>query len=588
LIFSAHLAAHKTPPCSLHIKENKMAIFRKSRIQTQQYPMAMTEVSDVIYIDGQGHDATTLSPIINEQMSTGTGFNLHPQFFPMNNYLWRYYNSAQWTTNDVGVTLDSTLVDAGQNYAPLIVPSTTTLGSYYYGSNFWGYEGTASAAGLYGYLVDLSYPSNDFVITNSQYPMSAPMHVLAESTANVTVLVDGDDANEKYSFSSSAFLGYYTKPISSQGLTQVSGSPFPWQIGVQNSYRITSKTSQYTFMYYGHTQTRGESATENVNFGYYDNVVNAFYTVGPAYSFNFGSGTSPAYHISNAVNYSGTAQIAYMPTLGATSGTGMIKFVAIQYDHSTPSTNPTWTAITPTGDSAIPGATQLTAGEGSLGSYRAWSFIANSTVYVCVGYYQNPGITTNPTTFNYVWTYSAPVATPTALQFVSSVQIEPAAGNPYAIFPLDHTWQQFAVPEAGALKFYAWNQGIQNYTQTQNIAIAPGQLAVDQTGRVWAWNMADNTYNIYSPTLSSTATISFDSPAPTYSGTPVTSNVNVSVYSITGSRIAANITLNIDSPNATFAGSAKSIAVTTLSTADLAVPVTINGAGYVRVYAQLV
>jgi len=114
----------------------------------------------------------------------------------------------------------------------------------------------------------------------------------------------------------------------------------------------------------------------------------------------------------------------------------------------------------------------------------------------------------------------------------------------------------------------------------------------DSSDRIWyctqggySTNYAD--LNMLSPSLPVTVTISPENSSNQYTGSNISTYVDVSAYNTAGTRIATSVKLVIDSANYTFTDGTTTKTVTTLTSGELQVGTIITGAGYTNITASI-
>ena len=174
--------------------------------------------------------------------------------------------------------------------------------------------------------------------------------------------------------------------------------------------------------------------------------------------------------------------------------------------------------------------------------------------------------------------------------------------NAFDFVHLNASRTKIAVITSGALKIYTWNNG---WSETSSESGDFVGVTQDSSGRIIglsstadnttaAANSVDNTFaiinhkvHLIADSLPSTVTIDFADASLTYSGSNISTSVNVNAYNDASARIAKSVVLKIDGANAQFtSNSGTSITVTTLNNADTNVPVTVTGPGPVSISAS--
>lgn len=223
---------------------------------------------------------------------------------------------------------------------------------------------------------------------------------------------------------------------------------------------------------------------------------------------------------------------------------------------------------------------------------RAWTFVDGATKYLCVGVYEPGTTSTVPTTaINlYLWRLDSK----TTATFLQKLELG-TAGRVRSFMPIDSTQKRLAVVYDDKITFYAWNSST-NWTFQSNQSLQTQDVGVDSQGRVWATDIGSyapgiptgylsQSLYVYEPSGAATnITVSFQSSAYTYTGATISSNVIVNAYDTAGARVALSVTLTRDTTNFDFAGSPSTV-VTTSTSADTLVPISVFGTGLLSVLA---
>lgn len=191
-------------------------------------------------------------------------------------------------------------------------------------------------------------------------------------------------------------------------------------------------------------------------------------------------------------------------------------------------------------------------------------------------------------------TYSIDSTDFSQLTYHSSVQV-----NALQFMYLNSARTKIAIIKPGELAVYTWNNG---WSLTASEAGNFVGATQDSNGRIIGLSsQADNTtvgaltdnmslvehkVHLISDSLPSTVTIEFANSSLTYSGSNISTSVDVNAYDTASARIAKSVELKIDGANAQFtSNSGTSITVTTSTTADTNVPVTVTGPGPLSISA---
>jgi hypothetical protein len=554
-----------------------MAIFKVQRSVFQQ--PGIIEAPGKIFIEGQAHDATTLSPIFNQGWPSSTASftraNNALPLYSMSNRMWQI---SPWGVNPQvsAGAFDMTLMDAGQgriNYAYQMVNSPNTL---IVGPDTQYYSEFITAKFYNLNTLQFMGNTNTGSLINP-YDRGIGGIFFERDANNVYAIWQG---NHPYWGRNDAFTyRVFNINPSTRAVTQIAAEPTT--SGLLSMVLIHESSTQFYFYAARSDGTVNTAKTHQI------------YTLDKATTTwtQRGSNTRPAttggpmYFPSHAINTTGTAHAAFMGEYGAATGS-KITFAVMQFDANTPASAPTWTNVTPSGAALSPGSLS----QSNQLSLRTWAFTSGSNTYICVAPFDNAIDTTVPAlTDYYIHVYKCATASPTTISYVASTQVNSSL-RPKALIPTSSNFSNLVVPFRGSISFFYWNAATERYVLGSSLAVDPNFVSVDQTGRTWIAesNTALNAnLHVVSPTISSTITVNFQSTSITYAGTVVNTNLLVSAYNFSGSRTANSVTLQMDTNSATFADGTTSKLVTTLTSGDLSVPIKITGAGYVRVLANL-
>lgn len=157
------------------------------------------------------------------------------------------------------------------------------------------------------------------------------------------------------------------------------------------------------------------------------------------------------------------------------------------------------------------------------------------------------------------------------------------------VFPLDANYQNIILIFDTMLQFMTFDNANLTYTISSqlNLALGGGSFCVDSSNRLW---VMENTgaLSLMTPNVPTRVSISFADANYSYNGTPINTSINVSAYDQFGARQTVSVTVLITSSNALFTGNSLStITITTSSSTDTNIPITINAAGYVKLSANV-
>ena len=180
------------------------------------------------------------------------------------------------------------------------------------------------------------------------------------------------------------------------------------------------------------------------------------------------------------------------------------------------------------------------------------------------------------------------------LTYHSSVQI-----NSLDFVHLNSSRTKIAVIKPGELAIYTWNNGWSvtasesgNFTGvTQDASgriIGLSSLSDSTIAPVISNNVSlvEHKVHLISDSLPNTVTIDFADTSLTYSGSNISTSVNINAYDSNNARISKSVQVKIDGANAQFtSNSSTTITVTTSASTDTNIPVTVSGPGPVSISA---
>ena len=159
-------------------------------------------------------------------------------------------------------------------------------------------------------------------------------------------------------------------------------------------------------------------------------------------------------------------------------------------------------------------------------------------------------------------------------------------GEIRAVIAMDSNTNRFLVVTTNNMAIYTFDTSSKTLTLAQTI---PGEFrhyGVDTYGRLWATTYAND---LFSFTLDSPVRINISSPTSSYSysGTSISSSVNVEARNYLGSYVAVPTRLTIEGTSAIFTTNGLSFIDVTTSTGSLVnVPITITNGGFTRIVAS--
>ena len=159
-------------------------------------------------------------------------------------------------------------------------------------------------------------------------------------------------------------------------------------------------------------------------------------------------------------------------------------------------------------------------------------------------------------------------------------------GEIRAVITMDSNTNRFLVVTTNNMAIYTFDTSSKTLTLAQTI---PGEFrhyGVDTYGRLWGTTYAND---LFSFTLDSPVRINISSPTSSYSysGTSISSSVNVEARNYLGSYVAVPTRLTIEGTSAIFTTNGLSFIDVTTSTGSLVnVPITITNGGFTRIVAS--
>lgn len=548
-----------------------MAILRKQKALTT--PTLVFETVGKIYLEGQAHDAATLAGRSNDLVVGGNVPTQTKAMSPMGAALWGVVGAAT-VSQYMGISVfDSTLFDNGLgvcriNYYPVNSPGLLFVNSNPdgYSLNVQSIFNTAD-----GRLERTAAPGTGGGRTSS-------VAFFDSAAQGVFVLISSARANapaqpvaiQRYSpLSPSA-----TRTTALETLTSLTAFP---------TLQLIHESENF-FLFRGLIADVPGAASTMTMYA----MEKATGTVTARGTYSPPSTTSgPGYFGTCGINTSGTIVKSYTATFGAAGGAsavgpGMWSFIVSTTDTATPTVNSTFAQVTPALDSAIPGRTANAVGL----QVRTWHRIEGNTVYLFVTQYEPSTNALLDPTRQFIWTYKTTLSSPDIIEFVTATQVN-VSSIMRGCMPTNNRFDALLIPYNNQVEYWTWSPALQTYVKQNSINVTPASMMVDQLGRYWISDARTNDLHINSPQISSDVTVTFQNPSLTYTGTPISTNLVVNSYNTLGQRIASSVTIQLDTASAAFTTGGTSITVTTSANGDQLVPVTVTGAGYIRVLASL-
>jgi hypothetical protein len=159
-------------------------------------------------------------------------------------------------------------------------------------------------------------------------------------------------------------------------------------------------------------------------------------------------------------------------------------------------------------------------------------------------------------------------------------------GEIRGVIAMDSNTNRFLVVTTNNMAVYTFDTSSKTLTLAQTIPGEYRHYGVDTYGRLWATTYAND---LFSFALDSPVRINITSPTASYSytGTSISSSVNVEARNYLGSLVAVPTRLTIEGTSATFTSNGLSyIDVTTTTSSIVNIPITITNGGFTRIVAS--
>lgn len=248
--------------------------------------------------------------------------------------------------------------------------------------------------------------------------------------------------------------------------------------------------------------------------------------------------------------------------------------------------------ITITGDLSSAHLTGLLNGTGQ-NSYMAGNvynetFVNGGNRYLVLIPMNNAyGVYEGIPTARKIITYAVNASNPKALTHHSVVTVPSTIRN--CVF-LNDNRTILACIGSDALYIYTWTNA-NGWTLTSTIAEKFTAVGRDSTDRIWGTAArVDGQYaeiHMLTTTIPTRITISTDQPTYNYTGTNINGTASISAYNLSGERIAVSVALSISGSTMTFSGGATTATVTTSASGEVTTPIVITGAGQSDIIATV-
>ena len=186
-------------------------------------------------------------------------------------------------------------------------------------------------------------------------------------------------------------------------------------------------------------------------------------------------------------------------------------------------------------------------------------------------------------------TYSVGASDPKALTYHSKVTMP---STPRSLIWLNDSHTMMGIWFKNSFGIYSWNDTT-GWNQTTLLAHKVQNIGRDSLDRIWYIRPSSKYGNtkpelhLLTPTLPVTISVAPENAAYTYSGSTITSYIDVSAINASGARIASSVKLVIEGSSITFSDDSTSKTVTTLTSGDLQVATKVISAGFTNISASI-
>jgi len=186
-------------------------------------------------------------------------------------------------------------------------------------------------------------------------------------------------------------------------------------------------------------------------------------------------------------------------------------------------------------------------------------------------------------------TYSVGASDPKALTYHSKVEMP---STPRSLIWLNDSHTMMGIWFKTNFGIYSWNDTT-GWNQTTLLPHKVQNIGRDSLDRIWyirpssKYGSTRPELHLLTPTLPVTISVAPENATYTYSGSTITSYINVSAINASGARIASSVKLVIEGSSMTFSDDSTSKTVTTLTTGDLQVATKVISAGFTNVSASI-
>jgi len=154
------------------------------------------------------------------------------------------------------------------------------------------------------------------------------------------------------------------------------------------------------------------------------------------------------------------------------------------------------------------------------------------------------------------------------------------------VFQVQDDWKKIAIIHSSGLKFYNWNSSTETFDFVQDTSYDINSVIRDANDRIWI-RTAEASVHMISSTSPTRVVVTMENSSYNYQGSDISTYANVSAYDIDNTRIVANVKITLEGA-IYFTDSSQSKTVTTSSSGETQVNMTIKGSSYTRVLASVV
>jgi len=175
------------------------------------------------------------------------------------------------------------------------------------------------------------------------------------------------------------------------------------------------------------------------------------------------------------------------------------------------------------------------------------------------------------------------------LTYHSKVTFASVNDIPRGLMPMNDAGTQMAVPYTGGLRFYTFNTTT-GWEMTSTYPTEFRMIGLDQSNRLWGASRekGSHTIHVITPTLPITISVVMADTSYVYTGNSISTTANVNAYNSTGDRVAANVSLTIDGNGMLFTSSnSKNTTLATSNSTNTQVSITISGGGLNNIIASV-